>query len=387
MELPPYHPLTELRDWRSAAPGAAFRIADAQTHVVCFGATGSGKSSGPLAHLARAYLAHGFGGCVCCSKPDERPMWQRWAAEMGRSDDLVIFDASGKWMLNFLEWEASRAGSEGGGLTINIVALLDELAGAIASGAGKAEDGHSGENRFFDDALHHMLTNLVDLAIFADLPVSLPLMRSIANSAPQSLREANSHEWKHGAGADPSPGVCAATLDRADQLTGKGDADARADFEECRAYWTEEFPNLAEKTRSIITLSFSMLARPFLTRPLRRLFSTDTTIKPEDTFDGKIIIVDLPVQTYRLAGRVANLVWKYCFMRASLTRAQPGGDRYLRPIFIWCDEYQTFASDFDPEWAAVARSAGACGVFAVQNRESLIRELGNAATVEVTKPV
>ena len=86
---------------------------------------------------------------------------------------------------------------------------------------------------------------------------------------------------------------------------------------DCHNYWEVEFPNLAEKTRSIISLTFSMLARPLITRPLRELFSADTNINPEDTFDGKIIIVDLPVQEFRLVGRIANLAWKYCFKSPS----------------------------------------------------------------------
>jgi TraM recognition site of TraD and TraG len=382
-DLPAFHPMTVLRDWSSISPGAAFRLIDAQTHILCTGSTGSGKSSGPLRHIALAYLAHGFGGVVLCSKPDERTMWEQWAEEAGRWDrakqtgDLVIFDASGKWRFNFLDEEARRASTEGGGLTINIVALLDEIAGAIASGAGNAAEGVAGgDTKFFEDALHHMNTNLVDLPLFAGLPISLPLMRAIANTAPQSLAQAESDAWKQG------PGECAALLRAADQATAGGNEDARADYEECRAYWTQEFPNLSDRTRSIITLSFSMLVRPFITRPLRRLFSANTTIKPEDTFDGKIIIVDLPVQQYRLAGRVANLVWKYCFQVASLRRTQPTNGSYLRPVVLWADEYQTFTSAFDPEWAAVARSASACACFAVQNRESLIRVLGNAATVD-----
>src|SRR5207237_8062723 len=126
-----------------------------------------------------------------CAKKEERYQWQQWAQETDREQDLVIVDASGKWRFNFLDWEARRAG-EGGGLTINIVALLDEIAGAIAGGAGKAEGG--GDNKFFEDALHHMNTNLVDLPIFAGLPVSLPLMREIVTRAPQTLEEAGSEK-------------------------------------------------------------------------------------------------------------------------------------------------------------------------------------------------
>jgi len=37
--------------------------------------------------------------------------------------------------IQFLEWEVSRTDASGG-LTINIVAILDEIAGAIAKAAG-----------------------------------------------------------------------------------------------------------------------------------------------------------------------------------------------------------------------------------------------------------
>jgi len=368
--LPEFHPQTVLRDWGN---GEAFRLSDAQTGVCVFGATGSGKTSGPAKHLAYGYLAADFGGLVLCAKKEERQQWQKWAADTGRTDDLIIVDSAGDWRFNFLEWEASRADASGG-LTINIVAILDEIAGAIASSAGKADSGGGGDNKFWDDALHHMNTNLVDLPIFAGLRVSLPLMRSIVTSAPQSLAQIDDAKWQESS-------TCAAIIKEADKATAKAGDDVRADFEECRNYWLQEYPVLSEKTRSIITLSFSMLVRPFITRPLRKLFSTDTTVKPEDAFDGKIIIIDLPVQDYRLAGRVASLAWKYCFQVAVMRRTPPATG-YLRPVFLWADEAQNFVTDFDAEYQAVARSAGGCTVFLTQNRESYRRVLGNADAVD-----
>ena len=362
-----------LRDWSDISPDAAFRLADALTGIVCFGGTGSGKTSGPAKHIANAYLKNDFGGLVLCAKPEERKQWVKWAADNDRSDDLIIVNAGGEKRFNFLDWEASHAG-EGGGLTLNIVALLDEIAGAIAGGAGKAADG--GDNKFFEDALHHMLTNLVDLPLFAKLPVSLPLLRAIINTAPMSAAEANSLTWKEGGGQ------CAAILREADEATLNKNQDARADFEECRAYWTQEFPNLSEKTRSIITLSLSMLVRPFITRPLRRLFSSDTNVRPEDCFDGKIIIIDLPVQQFKLAGRVAALTWKYCFQISVLRRTPPPEGSYHLPVFLWWDEGQNFLTKFDTEWHAVARSAGGCSVLLVQTREALRSVLGNNDAVD-----
>ena len=370
-ELPEFHPQTVLRDWGN---GEGFRLSDALTGVCVFGATGSGKTSGPAKHLAYGYLAAGFGGLVLCAKKEERRQWEQWAAETERTDDLVIIDASGQNRFNFMAWEATRP-EAGGGLTINIVNLLDEIATAISGGSGQTEGG-GGSNKFWEDALHHMNTNLVDLPLFAEIPVSLPLLADIVASAPLNAEQAKDDKWK-------TESACGKILKEADDATKKASAGIREDFMRCQKYWESEFPNLAEKTRSIITLTFSMLARPLVTRPLRQLFSADTNIKPEDTFGGKIIIVDLPVQEFRLVGRIANLAWKYCFQVAVLRRTPPTKpDAYLRPVFLWADEAQNFVTNFDAEYQATARSAGGCTVYLTQNRESYGRVLKNMNAVD-----
>ncbi|HEY5233705.1 MAG TPA: hypothetical protein VIK35_09250 [Verrucomicrobiae bacterium] len=100
--LPEFHPQTVLRDWGN---GEGFRLSDALTGACVFGATGSGKTSGPAKHLAYGYLAAGFGGLVLCAKKEERRQWEQWAAETERTDDLVIIDASGHNNLAFCLWE------------------------------------------------------------------------------------------------------------------------------------------------------------------------------------------------------------------------------------------------------------------------------------------
>lgn len=365
--LSQFDPNTVIRQWGTTH---AFRIADAQTGVCIFGATGSGKTSGPGKHLAYGYLAAGCGGLLLCAKKEERRQWQAWAKDTGREDDLVIVNAEGDWRFNFLEWEASRP-EEGGGLSINLVNMLDEIALAISG----HEEGSSGSGKFWEDALHHLNTNLVDLVLLAGLQISLPLLRSILTSAALTPEQVLDSEWQQNS-------VCAKTLEEAEKAT-KDDDQKRADYEECRDYWLVEFPNLAEKTRSIVTLMFSLLVRPLNTSPLRRVFSTDTNIRPEDAFDGKIIVVDIPVQEFRLVGRIANLVWKYCFQIAVLRRVQPADRKsFLRPVFLWADESQSFVSRFDSEYQAVARSAAGCTVYLTQNRESFRRVLKNYDAVD-----
>ena len=371
--LPPFHPHRLLCDWDN---GDGMRISDAVTGVAVFGATGSGKTSGIGQQLARAYLTAGFGGLVLCAKSDECRQWQKWAQETGRTNDLIIIEPGGTARFNWMDYEANRTG-HGAGLAINIVAMLDELGGVAAGDAGHAEGG-DGAAKFFRDSLHHLNTNAVDLALLAGLRVSLPLLRSIILTAPLTLAEAASETWQQGRG------VCATLLREAGKaIEESGDAEAKADFVEVENYLLREYPAIGDRTRSSITLCVSMVARPFLTRPLRRLFSADTNVTPEVAFDGKIIIVDLPVQVFRLAGRMANLAWKYCFQIAVMRRTSPTAPgEYPRPVFLWADEAQNFVTEFDAEHQAVARSAGGCTVYLTQNRESYLRVLGNEAAVD-----
>jgi hypothetical protein len=372
-ERHPFHPHRLLCDWDG---GDGVRISDAMTGAAVFGATGSGKTSGIGQQLAKAYLSAGFGGLVLCAKGEERRQWQVWAAETGRTDDLVIVNTEGAARFNWMDYEANRAGA-GAGIAINIVAMLDELGGVAAGDAGRAEGG-DGAAKFFRDSLHHLNTNAVDLALLAGLRVSLPLLRSIILSAPLTTADASSREWREGRS------ICATLLRDARQLVEEtGDSEARADLVEVENYWRHEYPAIGDRTRGIITLCFSMMARPFLTRPIRKLFSADTNVTPEAAFDGKIIIVDLPVQEFRLAGRMANLAWKFCFQIAVMRRQPPTDpSELLRPVFLWADEAQNFVTDFDAEYQAVARSAGGCTVYLTQNRESYLRVLGSEAAVD-----
>ncbi len=360
--LPEFHPRTILRDWGN---GDAFRLSDALTGCCVLGATGSGKTSGPGKHLAYGFLAAGFGGLVLCAKKEECRQWEEWAADTGRTDDLVIVDGTGARSFNFMEWEAARPDA-GGGLSLNLVAILDEIAQAVA-GVSKTS---GGDQKFWEDALHNLNSNLVELVILAGLRVSLPLLREIVSTAALSLEQLNDPVWQ--------ASTCAAILREADKATQNANENIRADFEECRTFWTRDWPNLADKTRSSILLGFTVLIHPLVTRPLRQLFSTSTNIKPEDTFDGKIIIINLPVAEYRLVGRIANLAWKFCFQVAVMRRSPPvNRDEFLRPVFLWVDEFQSFLSKHDCEYQAVARSAGGCTVYMSQNIASFRRVLGN----------
>ena len=90
-----------------AMPGTGTSIswADAVEGTLILGSTGSGKSSGPGTYAAKAMLKAGFGMCVLCAKPDERYRWEAYAKEMGREDDLIVFNKESGLQFDFLQYD------------------------------------------------------------------------------------------------------------------------------------------------------------------------------------------------------------------------------------------------------------------------------------------
>ena len=191
--------------------------------------------------------------------------------------------------------------------------------------------------------------------------LTLGLMRELAASAPRSQDEMKSRAWHEGSAmAQLLAQLCAEAP--------RMDATRRADFEECLRYWTGDYVNLSERTRGIIDMMFAMTVTPFLYSPLRELFTEETTLTPDETAQGKIIIIDLPVQEYRLAGKISALVWKHLFQIFIMRRSGPN----LPCCFLWADEFQNYATERDALYQAVARSAGGATVYLTQQRESVV---------------
>ncbi len=357
----PFHPEQTLL---TLAGGDSFTVRDACQGVQIFGGTGSGKTSGSGRHLALAYLACEFGGLVLCAKPDERKLWEELAELTAREDDLIIFDATGdRYRFNFLDYEKNQSG-QSVGLTTNIVQLLTEVVRAIE----REEKDGQGEKPFWRNALRQLTTATIELATFAELPLRFDLLSDLVRSGPQSVAQWNDPAWQQ-------ESVCYQCIIEADKKRNR-DTEAEADFQKCRAYWIHDFAKLHPETRSSIVLSFTMVVDLFNARPLRRLLSSDTTIRPEDSFEGKVIILDMPIQEFQRAGRIAQFVWKYVWQRAVLRRRT---NETSRPVFLWADESQNFIGDLDPEFQAVARSAKACTVYLTQNLGMYKKALGEGS--------
>ncbi len=336
-------------------------LADAFEGLQVFGATGSGKSSGSGQAVARAFLEANLGGLVLTAKPDEVLSWRQYAAATGRETDLLIVEEGSPHRFNFLRYETQREGA-GGGHTENLVNLFC----AVLESSERRHGQTGGNDSYWQRTLKQLLRSAVDLAVLATEEVDLPSLYRIIASAPRSTAEAADEKWQQGS-------ACFALLEHSrDRAKAKG---RETDWELTRDYWLLEFPGLAPETRSVIVSTFTSMADCFLRGLLRKLFCTDLNFTPEDSFDGKIIILNLPVKQYNELGQFAQVLFKFIWQRAVERRITPGisrsdAEKLVRPVFLWADESQFFATSHDAMFQSTARSSRACTVYLTQNLPS-----------------
>lgn len=348
-----------------------FTIRDACEGVQVFGGIGSGKSSGSGRNLATNMLRNGFGGLVLTVKPDETQQWIQYAEQTGRTNDLIIVNPENGYHFNFLEYECTREG-RGSGLTENLVDLFMTLteAGERSGGGKKGGD----DDAYWQKEMRKLLRNAIDLLNITGKTVSLPNIYELVMSAPQSADQAISEDWQAGS-------YCYDCVLAGMEMKERGELTAiqQSDYQLCFNYWLKEFARIPEKTRGTIISTFTGMADGFLRGVLRILFCGDTTFKPEDCCEGKIIILDLPQKSFNEIGTYAQIMFKYCWQRAIERRPI---SNHSRPVFQWIDEAQFFVNEHDVNFQTTARSVRSCNVYLTQNLPNYYYVMGGGDRVK-----
>ena len=120
-----------------------------------------------------------------------------------------------------------------------------------------------------------------------------------------------------------------------------------------------------EGTHSVIS-TLNTIIGSFKSGMLHTLFCTDSTYCSEMTHHGAIILLDIPVESYKMLGIQAQVLMKYMFQEAAKARVcKPD----TRPIFLWTDEAQFFYTEQDNQFQSISRSSKVCSVYLTQNIE------------------
>ena len=172
------------------SPRDEWRIRDSYEGVWISGATGSGKTSGSGKALAHSFLKAGYGGLVLCAMPSERFLWERYAAECGRTNSVIVFDGSGDLRINFLNYELARH-ADNMPVTFNVVRMLSHILDVAEGKAGQ----QTTENPFWRTSMQQLLTNCIAPLWAARGEVTLAgIMRMIA-TRPKTEKQRESRSW------------------------------------------------------------------------------------------------------------------------------------------------------------------------------------------------
>lgn len=345
--------LTRSDDWR---------VRDACEGLQIFGGTGSGKTSGSGRAVATAFLRNGFGGLILTVKPDEPALWKRYCEETGRLDDLVVIGSDCTERFNFLAHEATRPGA-GAGLTANVVKLFMSALEVI-----ERRSGGNGGDPFWDRAMKQLFRNATDLVVISGAGLSLSSISDVIISAPQSPEEVHDEAWQKNS-------FCFRCIQEGHERD--KDEHQQHDFAQTVKFWLKEFAALSSRTRSNVVATFTSMADLLLRGVPRRLFCTDSTITPEASFDGRILLLDLAVKEFGEVGQLVQAIVKYswqCAVERRVVRAD------TLPCFLWADESQLFANSHDAVFQTTARSSRALTVCLSQNLGIYKSTLGPALT-------
>ena len=370
-------------------------IRDSFNGLSIHGGIGAGKSSGSARFVALKYLQLGYGGLVLTVKPDEKEEWAEYCRMTGRSDDLIVIEPGGRYRFNFIDYESrNQSGQEA--ITENIVEVLKTVIRA-----GEEKSSGKSDDPFWETALDMLMVNAIDLCRLAYGRVTITDLYNVVQSIPKAEERPQSGE------EEPKAFQTAFRLAKnkvnlkVDKWFANLSNDVRESYLEDPGHFqqqmTDEIPDvrlmqfldqffidnyigLSEKTRSIVDFQFSGFLFRLLREPIFSLFCQgQSTVIPEDAFNGKIILLNLPIKLYHKVGRDCQVLFKFIFQRRMEARDV---NLHPRPVFLWADEAQHFVHEHDPIFQATARSSRVATVYITQNLPNYYAAMGGGDKAE-----
>lgn len=361
-------------------------LKDSFSSVFIVGATSAGKSSGSCATIFRNLLSYGCGGLILSVK-DEYPTILRYCQQTGREQDLIRVSIGGEHAFNFLNYESRRSGKRN--FVSNIVTLLNNV---IQADRDK-QSGQGGDSPFWQESLRLLMFHTISLVMIGNDGINVPQLYEIAlsitdtdpNSAfEKALSKAKEfvqvqiEQWENWVGKFYVDG-----LDDSEYNSSLFEAVPAARELKLADQFFQSFRTLSPKTRTVIELLFTSFLFSLLQEPVYSLFcNRASTFSPESCFDGKIILLDLPVKIYGQAARYAQLIFKMIWQAAMERRNLAENDR---PVFLFSDECQELLTENDNMFLATSRSANVCNIYATQNLPNLYACMGGSKSEHKVK--
>jgi hypothetical protein len=340
-------------------PRDALTWAELYMHQLILGCTGSGKTSASARLLITTMMAHGAGGLFLTVKSTDVEMLRNYARQTGRLHDVVVISPGSGWYFDWFNYECARSA----GQTENLVRRLLALVKLADQGSGQ---GHDADGGFWQRALMQLIRNAIEIVKVATKTVRLTDLYELVRSAPISSEQLESEAWRDNSFAFR---LCLTAEQRTDLTEGE-----RRDVQAALKYFFGEWPRLAERTKSVIELSFVSVIDLFQRGVLADLFcSGRTNVVPEMCYDGALIVLDLPVKQWGEVGRIGQSAFRLAWQAAMERRIV---DNNSRACVLYIDEAQNFLLSDDALFLTTARSSRVATLLISQNIPALGSALG-----------
>ena len=345
-------------------------------HTLVFGSTGSGKTSGYGKIQLYNMLKAGFGGIVMTAKADEADYVKTLAKRAGRgAEDIIDFKLDGEYIFNFLDYTFKQGQARGKKTYIQDLVHLFKVITSLYSNTNNQDS----KDSYWIHALDQLLGNSLRTLIYAGAELSLVEIHSFISTLPM-----NQEQWDDTAWQEKS--LAFKRIAQAEKWITKTESKADVDAIEqskinswktlTKLYWEHNFMILDPKTKATIIQMFTGMAEQLMSEGVREVFAEgDTNITPEDTFKGKVIILNIPYLDNQESARLCQVVFKYCWQKAVEKRGKTTDAD--RPVFLYADEAHYFTTVNDPAFLSTARSSKACVCYLTQNLNGLGQFLGH----------
>jgi hypothetical protein len=182
-----------------------------------------------------------------------------------------------------------------------------------------------GGEPFWEDSTRQVLRYTLPALYSATGSLSLHEIIRFVNTAPTSIKDVTNQEWQNRSfmysvmdAATRHPKVPLSRQTLMDALN----------------FWAEAYPAIPEKTRGNIVISVTTVLDRFKHGRLNRVFCGRTTVVPELTFHGAVIVLAMPTLTWNEDGVIAQQIFKFFWQRAVLSRNSLAPVHRECPVFL-----------------------------------------------------
>lgn len=342
----PRRAVEAVSDYEFHAGGLDWSWEDFYKNAIVFGQSGTGKTVCVLNALVEGLLASTCGlsekpsALILDPKGDFHSKIRLVCEKYGRADDLVVIDAQNP--RSSIRWNPFDSSDDELEISSRFAAVLESV-------------GMKSQESFWIDSAKKFIRHAIAL-IRATNPTSEP--PSFAEIA-----------------------TLASSWTPIDERIQRFD-DHHPSWQSV-IYFTTEWAELADQTRSSIQAYITNMVDPFLIDPYVWLFAGPSTLRIADVIErGKILYVHMPIADKEAMSRVVNTFIKLEYYREILKRTNK-----RRASFFLCDEFQAFFTTAqgkgDADFFERSRQSRHANVIATQNLPALMKQLGeNKAPVK-----